>query len=189
MPQIEIHEFCTGIILKGNSNEDWYSEGFSGNPMNSTLSAIPKAVADEIANSLFNVAESSASSEPAMIGREVQKITYQADQDGQSTIDSATNHPCELSREEWSVIAVVTSGDDEKGRSGSFYRYFLTQGLGKLDMLIRWWHSEGRPIFAPFDHQNVGQPHIFQPSQDSQGHNLINRGNFKIYYVWVKKQF
>ncbi len=66
---IEIHEFSTGIILDGTSNENWVSNGFTGQVMNSTLEEVPQSVADELANDLFNIKEGKSSDIPGMIGR------------------------------------------------------------------------------------------------------------------------
>ena len=177
MTTIEIHEFSTGIIAKGTP-DNWWSEGFNGY-MNSTLEKIPQAIADEIAHDLFNITEGKSSDTPGMIGREVQKVTYQVDKNGQRIRNPQTGNFVERSREEWSVIAVVTSGKDEKGRTGSFYRYFLTKGLGNLETLIRWWMKDERPTFAPFNVPPVGQPSIYQISQTNQANDPISKQEFQ----------
>ena len=177
MTNIEIHEFSTGIIAKGTP-DNWWSEGFNGY-MNSTLEKIPQAIADEIAHDLFNITEGKSSDTPGMIGREVQKVTYQVDKNGQRIRNPQTGNFVERSREEWSVIAVVTSGKDEKGRTGSFYRYFLTKGLGNLETLIRCWMEAKKPTFAPFNVPPLGQPYIYPISQTNQTHDPISRYEFQ----------
>ena len=110
---VEIHEFSTGITPEQLADGRWVSRGFTGRYMNSTLKEIPYAVERAIANKDFAVAEGASSQEPTTIGRQV---------------------------DEWSVIAIVTRGQDEKGRGASFYRYFLTksnQGLFKLLSLLK----------------------------------------------------
>ena len=108
---IDIHEFSTGINFQlVGSGGRWVSYGFTGQYMNNTLAqqgGIPTEVEQAIAARKFAVSEGAYTKEPAMIARE-------------------------LPQSPWSVIAVVSRGEDEKGRSASFYRYFLCKAPG-------WW--------------------------------------------------
>ncbi len=133
---VEIHEFSTGIIPEKLPDGGWVSRGFTGNYMNSTLDEIPYAVYRSIVNKDFAVAEGTASDIPTFIGRDI---------------------------ENWSVIALITKGRDEKGRAASFYRYFLTQineGLSILLAFIEEREKQGLSFtFDPFDFREAGQPH------------------------------
>ena len=131
MSNIEIHEFSTGINVQGTP-DNWWSVGFSGGYMNSTLTSIPKAVQQDIAADLFYLSESAVQKKPAIIGREVK-----------------------LGQEEWSVLAVITHAKDESERGISVSRYFLTEGLGKLNDLLTYQQSNSL-TFNPFDKKKVG---------------------------------
>ncbi len=136
---VEIHEFRTGIHPEKTAN-GWVSRGFTGQYMNATIDPIPYAVERSIANKEFAVAEGASSDQPAVIGRVVGS--------GESA---------------WSVIAIITRGKDEKGRSASFYRYFLCEGDGHLsEILARIEDYRGKngqmPVFDPFEIKRVGSP-------------------------------
>jgi hypothetical protein len=111
--------------------------------MNATIVHIPDAVEISIANREFAVAEGASSDQPAIIGRVLG-----------------------IGEDTWSVIAIVTRGRDEKGRSASMYRYFITQGLEKdgfqnLRAILAWWETQVTPLkFNPFDIQELGNPYI-----------------------------
>lgn len=140
---IEIHEFSTGIRSQQTADGGWVSLGFTGQYMNATIVRIPDAVEISIANREFAVAEGASSDKPAIIGRVLGT--------GENT---------------FSVLAIVTRGRDENGRSASMYRYFFTQGMEKdafqnLRFILAWWESQETPLrFNPFDIQEVGKPHI-----------------------------
>ncbi|EFA68378.1 hypothetical protein [Cylindrospermopsis raciborskii] len=134
----EIHEFSTGIQFEQRGNS-WVSTGFTGRYMNSTIGEIPKVVERSIANEEFALAEGSSTEKPAIIAR----ILGSGD-------------------DIWSVIAVVTRGRDEVGRSAAFHRYFLCQGDHKLRVILAWWEQNNRPTFNPLDKQDEGSPHIFE---------------------------
>ncbi|TPX29210.1 hypothetical protein [Cylindrospermopsis raciborskii] len=134
----EIHEFSTGIHFEQRGNI-WVSTGFTGRYMNSTMGEIPKVVERSIANEEFALAEGSSTEKPAIIAR----ILGSGD-------------------DIWSVIAVVTRGRDEVGRSAAFHRYFLCQGDHKLRVILAWWEQNNRPTFNPLDKQDEGTPHIFE---------------------------
>ncbi|MBD0389216.1 MAG: hypothetical protein ICV54_22640 [Nostoc sp. C3-bin3] len=138
---IEIHEFSTGIRAEKTANGGWVSLGFTGQYMNCTLERIPEAVERSIANREFAVTEGASTEQPAIIGRVL------------GTGEDA-----------WSVMAVVTRGRDEKGRSVSVYRYFLCQGDKNLRLLIADWENQNKPTFKPSDHKSVGQSHSFDGS-------------------------
>ncbi|WP_211942130.1 hypothetical protein [Cylindrospermopsis raciborskii] len=135
----EIHEFSTGIHFEQQGNS-WIWIGFTIKYMNSTMGEeIPKVVERSIANEEFALAEGSSTEKPAIIAR----ILGSGD-------------------DIWSVIAVVTRGRDEVGRSAAFHRYFLCQGDHKLRVILAWWEQNNRPTFNPLDQQDEGSPHIFE---------------------------
>lgn len=143
--EVQIHEFSTGIRPERTADGGWVSLGFTGQYMNATIDPIPHAVQRSIANKEFAVAEGASSDEPAIIGRVV------------------------LGGEEsdWSVVAVVTRGRDEKGRSASVYRYFLCEGakgVNSLWKILAWiknyqeLHNGEMPVFNPFETKYIEQP-------------------------------
>ena len=101
---MKIHEFSTGIQVIVTA-DNWRSAGFDGY-MNSTLEKVPSSVQNAISNGLFSAAEGSVRNaiEPALIGREVKE-----------------------GEDAHSVLAVVTPAQDDRGRTISTYRYFLTE--------------------------------------------------------------
>ena len=143
---IHIHEFSTGIQAEATADGGWVSQGFTGQYMNKTIDPIPRAVQEAITNRDFAVAEGASSDEPAFVGREV--AGYGS---------------------EWSVIAVVTRGRDDRGRSASMYRYFLSEGLGNLGKILSWLNARKQSgqniIFDPFDTQILGKPHEYSESE------------------------
>ncbi|MEZ2279242.1 MAG: hypothetical protein ACBR12_20265 [Microcoleus sp.] len=146
-PILEIHEFSTGIQAERTPDGGWVSRGFTGQYINRTLDPLPTAVENAIRNRDFAVAEGASRDNPAIIGREVS--------------DGAQN---------WSVIAVVTRGGDDRGRSASMYRYFLCKGAGNLWQILAWIESERqggrRSVFDPFETKFMGQPNQFSvPNQ------------------------
>ena len=145
--EIEIHEFSTGIRPERTADGGWVSLGFTGQYMNATINSVPHAIQRSIANKEFAVAEGASSDEPAIIGRVV------------SGEDS-----------DWSVVAVVTKGRDEKGRSASLYRYFFCEGdkgVSNLWRIISWIedyqrsHNGEMPVFNPFDTRELEQPNLY----------------------------
>ncbi|MFK0733255.1 MAG: hypothetical protein ACIWVG_19210, partial [Gloeotrichia echinulata HAB0833] len=101
--------------------------------MNATIDPIPHVVDRSIENKEFKVAEGASRDQPAIIGRVVGS-------DGSA----------------WSVVAIVTRGRDDYGRSPSLYRYFLCKGDDGLPKILAWikWYQEqyGRmPVFNPFE--------------------------------------
>lgn len=143
-PNIEIHEFSTGIHVQQRAN-GWVSLGFTGQYMNATINPIPQVVERSIANQEFALTEGSSTEKPAIIGR----IVGSGD-------------------DIWSVMAVVTRGQDEVGRSAAFYRYFLCQGDNNLRFILTWWEQDQKPTFNPLDFEGSpflfmgesGQPHL-----------------------------
>jgi hypothetical protein len=133
--EIEIHEFSTGIHIQKRDN-GWVSLGFTGQYMNATT-PIPTVVERSIANEEFALTEGSSSEKPAIIGRVVGS-----------------------GNDAWSVMAVVTRGQDEVGRSAAFYRYFLCQGKDNLRFILAWWEQNQKPRFNPLDFK--GSPHLFR---------------------------
>ncbi|MGJ0606034.1 hypothetical protein [Cylindrospermopsis raciborskii] len=134
----EIHEFSTGIQFE-QRGDSWIWTGFTIKYMNSTMGEIPKVVERSIANEEFALAEGSSTEKPAIIAR---------------ILGSGNDI--------WSVIAVVTRGRDEVGRSAAFHRYFLCRGDHKLRVILAWWEQNNRPTFNPLDQQDEGTPHIFE---------------------------
>jgi hypothetical protein len=116
--------------------------------MNATIVHIPDAVEISIANREFAVAEGAYSDQPAIIGRVLG-----------------------IGEDTWSVIAIVTRGRDEKGRSASMYRYFLTQGsegYQNLRLILAWWESQEIPLtFNPFDLREMGKPNLCNVDETS----------------------
>ena len=133
---ISIHEFSTGVKVTGTSNH-WVVEKFLKGYMNSTLTKIPIGVEWFINQQFFEITQ--CGEEPTIIGREVKK-----------------------EQDEWSVIAIVTGGKNIDGNDVCLYRYFLTEGLGKLSHLLRWYYIADKPKFDPFDKQIIGKPHQCQ---------------------------
>ena len=143
MTSVKIHEFSTGIRYQTNADGSWVSLGFTGQYMNVTCESIPHCVKRSIANKEFAVAEGASSDKPAIIGRVVLG-DYE---------------------EDWSVVALVSKGWDEKGRSASFYRYFLCEGGDKLPTIVTWIKSQNQlPIFNPDETKRIGQAHSFSVS-------------------------
>ncbi|MBD2134611.1 hypothetical protein H6F47_19795 [Sphaerospermopsis sp. FACHB-1094] len=138
-PNIEIHEFSTGIHIQKRDN-GWVSLGFTGQYMNATINPIPQVVERAIANQEFALTEGASSEKPAIIGRVV----------------GSGDDP-------WCVIAVVTRGEDEVGRSAAFYRYFLCKGdkgdNSYLRYILAWWEQNQKPRFNPLDVKD--SPHLF----------------------------
>lgn len=135
---IKIHEFSTGIRPERTADGGWVSRGFTGQYMNITLASVPSAVERSIANREFAVTEGASSDRPAIIGRVVGS-----------------------GEDAWSVVAVVTRGRDEIGRSLSVYRYFLCQGDNNLRKILAWWEGKEMPRFNPFDSREVEQSNLF----------------------------
>ncbi len=150
---IAIHEFSTGINVQGTAN-NWRSVGFTGY-MNCTIDPIPPVVQNAISNHLFAVSEGDAINTPAMVGREVEE-----------------------NGEAWSVLAVVSRANDEKGRGISVYRYFLTEGKGKLSDLVRWHSQSGGLKFNPFDSKTLNEYHEYTPSTVTNT-DLLGKAEFK----------
>ncbi len=147
---MDIHEFSTGIKAEINSDGSWFSLGFTQEYMNSTIDPIPEVVEMAIANNLFKVAEGKASEDPAIIGR---------------VIDN------------WSVIALVTRGQDEQNRPISLYRYFLCEMnnglLGMVKYLLREKRMKGIfPVFNPLDKKKIGQYNQFPDPTEIIGAQL-----------------
>jgi hypothetical protein len=131
MTTIQIQEFSTGIRYQTYPDGTWVSLGFTGQYINVTDPNIPQEIIRAIANKDFAVAERGLGHDPAIIGREIVRTTDDC----------------------WSVIAIVSQGQDEKGRSGSFYRFFWCEGLN-LASIIKWMSNyqqkyNHQPIFNP----------------------------------------
>ncbi|MBC6476903.1 MAG: hypothetical protein GDA56_02995 [Hormoscilla sp. GM7CHS1pb] len=113
--------------------------------MNLTLPYIPETVKRAIANKRFEVFKDRHSQDPSFIGRVVPST--------------------ENGERDWSVVAVVTPGQDEGGRSTSFYRYFLCEGRDSLWKILAWMeHYQQQPggkwpVFDPFASKQVGESH------------------------------
>jgi hypothetical protein len=145
---IKIHEFSTGIQAEMTSDGRWVSHGFVGEYMNRTVDPIPASVQSAIANREFAVAEGTSSDDPAIIGREVRS-----------------------GGQDWSVIAVVIRGRDDKGRKPTMYRYFLCEGAGNLSKILAWIYFQPQggpmPVFNPFETKIVGQPNEYRVPNES----------------------
>ncbi|MGK7941207.1 MAG: hypothetical protein AB4062_13875 [Crocosphaera sp.] len=150
---MRIHEFSTGIAV-GGTPAQWWSNRFTGY-MNLTLDKIPSSVQNTISHGLFKAAEGSVTGavEPALIGREVK-----------------------FGNDAWSVLATVTPAKDEKGRTISTYRYFLTEGIGNLGHLLNWYIREAKqPVFNPFEHKKVGDYSQYEPNQTKQPKDPLSK--------------
>ena len=145
MKNIEIHEFSTGIIPEILPNGQWISRGFKvGEYMNLTIAKIPHSVARTIANKGFEVGKDRHSQGPTFVGRVVLSINNK--------------------EPDYSVVAVVTSGQDEYGRSTSFYRYFLCAGKDNIWQILDWINTQQQqginPIFNPSETKPVSYTHL-----------------------------
>ena len=133
MAQVDIHEFSTGITPQKLASGGWVSTEFTGRYMNVTISDgnIPPAVERAIANREFAVAEGATSDRPTVIGRVV--------------------------NQEWAVVAFITKGRDEKGRSASFYRYFLTADVNYgTSTILAFIQKQGiDPAFNPYPNRPI----------------------------------
>jgi len=148
--KIEIHEFSTGIAPK-QVDGGWISCGFTGRYMNCTLEQVPEVVKRSIANKQFAVAEGAYSDRPTLIGRVVGN-----------------------DQEPWSVVAHVTRGSDDKGRSASFYRYFLTKdAYGTQELLEYIQQPKVQAAFNPFDKKNVGEAATFRAKKNGSDKSKI----------------
>jgi hypothetical protein len=125
MTTIQIQEFSTGIRYQTDPDGSWVSLGFTGQYINVTDPDIPQEIVRAIANKDFTVAERGQN--PAIVGREIGG--------------------------RWSVIAIVSQGQDEKARSASFYRFFWCEGLN-LASIIQWISNYRQK----YDHQPVFDP-------------------------------
>jgi len=160
---IQIDEFSTGIRPQILPDGTWVSLGFTGQYMNATRDPIPLAVQRSIANKEFAVAESGDPEKPAMVGREVlYKISARDLQ--LNTIPMIWLLLREISAmagilfllKIWSVVAIASRGQDEKGRSTSFYRYFFCPGRGRIEAILAW--------IARYEKKNGHLP-VFNPSE------------------------
>jgi hypothetical protein len=127
MTTIQIQEFSTGIRYQTDPDGSWVSLGFTGQYINVTDPDIPQEIVRAIANKDFTVAERGQN--PAIVGREIGG--------------------------RWSVIAIVSQGQDEKARSASFYRFFWCEGLN-LASIIQWISNyqqkyQRQPVFNPIE--------------------------------------
>ncbi len=145
---IQIYEFSTGIYPERTADGGWVSRGFTGQYMNATIE-VPYAVERSIANKEFAIAEGASSDDPAIIGRVV----------------LGNQQP------DWSVVAIVTRGRDEKGRKPSLYRYFISEGANSLWKILAWIEDYQRqngkmPVYDPFE--TPERPHQWTVSAQSQ---------------------
>jgi hypothetical protein len=132
MTKIQIQEFSTGIRYQTDPDGSWVSLGFTGQYINVTDPDIPQEIVRAIANKDFTVAERGQNT--AVVGREILGV-------------NGGN---------WSVIAIVSQGKDEKGRSASFYRFLWCEGLN-LASIIQWISNyqqkyDHQPVFNPNEH-------------------------------------
>lgn len=145
MTTIWIHEFSTGIQVQETADGGWVSGGFTGDYMNQTLDDIPEPVRNAIANREFAVGERASRDDPTLIGREVMASEEEA----------------------WSVVAVVTRGQDNRGREPSLYRYFLCEGKDNLAHIVSWMMRVLKhvPVFNPLDLKERGQESEYDTEQ------------------------
>ncbi len=167
MENIEIHEFSTGIIPEMLSDGQWISRGFKvGEYMNLTLSQVPHSVGRAIANKGFEVGKDRNSQEPTFVGRVV--------------LSMSNEEP------DYSVVSVVTSGQDEYGRSTSFYRYFFCAGKDNIWQILDWINTQQQqginPIFNPSETKDIGKPNQHQVTRKPEINLPIDWQN------WLKTQ-
>ncbi|MDJ0557436.1 MAG: hypothetical protein QNJ68_23905 [Microcoleaceae cyanobacterium MO_207.B10] len=160
METIEIHEFSTGIIPEILPDGKWISRGFKvGEYMNLTLPQVPHSIGRAIANKGFEVGKDRHSEKPTFVGRVVLSMT--------------SGEP------DYSVVAVVTSGQDEYGRSTSFYRYFICAGKDNIWQILDWINTQQKqginPIFNPSETKEIGKPNI---------HNLTTQPEVVLPVEW-----
>jgi len=136
--ELEIHEFSTGILTEGDRS-NWVSKRFTVGYMNATIDPIPNIVEVAISNNLFQTVGGHPN-QPAIVGRVLEGKT-----------------------DRWSVVAVVTTGEDFEGRTLSAFRYFLAEGTENIHAIVGWLEERRRenklPIFNPFDSKRLGQSH------------------------------
>ncbi|NEQ41510.1 MAG: hypothetical protein F6K40_37080 [Okeania sp. SIO3I5] len=147
MENIEIHEFSTGIIPEILPDGKWISRGFKvGEYMNLTLPKVPHFLGRAIANKGFEVGKNRNSQEPTFVGRVVLSMSQE--------------------EPDYSVVAVVTSGQDEYGRSTAFYRYFFCAGKDNIWQILDWIKTQQQeginPIFNPSETKEIGKPNQHQ---------------------------
>ncbi|CCQ68560.1 MULTISPECIES: hypothetical protein [Crocosphaera] len=157
MTLIKIHEFSTGVIIQGTPSQWWIAEFMKERDfMNSTLDKIPYPVERAISQELLTIYDFPENTKsPVIIGREVR-----------------------YRREAWSVLAVVTLGEDEPGNKVCLYRYFVTEGLGKITDLLSWYNRNHRPSFDPFDRKKVGQHHDYDDDKTLK-HDALSKLEFQ----------
>ncbi|MEM1169183.1 MAG: hypothetical protein AAGJ08_08970 [Cyanobacteria bacterium P01_H01_bin.35] len=147
MENIEIDEFSTGIIPEILPDGKWISRGFKvGEYMNLTLPQVPHSIGRVIANKGFEVGKDRNSKKPTFVGRVV--------------LSMSSGEP------DYSVVAVVTSGQDEYGRSTSFYRYFLCVGKDNIWQILDWINTQHQKgvnlMFNPSETKEIGKPNQHQ---------------------------
>ncbi|MGI0500542.1 hypothetical protein [Limnospira platensis] len=135
MTMIYIHEFSTGIEVKRTPGGGWESRGFTGKYINCTRD-IPQQILNAISSGEFSLSEGGLPEEPAIVGRQVGG---------------------------YSVVAVVSRGRDDRGRSLSLYRYFWCEGKDYIEEILRW--KDKLPVFDP-DNKPPSTGHRLNP--DSQ---------------------
>lgn len=148
MSIIEIHEFSTGVRVQSSQVHPqvfWWVEDYTEKDfMNCTLEPIPDVVYQAIDEELLKIPCFPKSLNPqkfVIIGREVKN-----------------------KKEAWSIIAVISKGQDRNREEVLLYRYFIAQGLGKLTDLLAWFNTNNKPTFDPFDQKDIGQPHFYDDS-------------------------
>ncbi|MEM9271910.1 MAG: hypothetical protein AAGA80_02940 [Cyanobacteria bacterium P01_F01_bin.143] len=62
----------------------------------------------------------------------------------------------------WSVVAIVSRGRDDRGRTFSVYRYFLSEGKDSLWKILAWMEkfenaTKRKPVFNPLEQKKVGE--------------------------------
>jgi hypothetical protein len=132
-----IYEFSTGINYQIDPKEPggWVSTGFIvGEYMNMTYpQGVPHEIERAISNQLFDIKAGGVINQPAIIGRVVP---------GSS---------------DWSVVALVSRGRDNKGRPLTVHRYFFCAGKLNLWKILAW--------IGEFRHNNHGEWPIFNPTE------------------------
>lgn len=163
---VDIHEFSTGIHVERTADGGWVSTGFTGQYMNQTRE-VPHTVERSIRNDEFAVTEGAYSDEPAIIGRIVIDDEHKVD---------------------WSVVAIVSKGQDDSNRSASFYRYFLCEANDGIWKILSWIENYQKeqghpPFFKPFENpkshpwQAPDQP---KPPLRPETEDLLNENSIPV---------
>lgn len=170
---IKIYEFSTAIDYEIDFNGNIISKGFSTDKsyINQTIATIPPNVDKMIKAGGFDVVkEKQTNMIPALVGRVVLR---------------ENDH-----EQDWSVIAVVTPGQDDRGRRFMLSRYFLCQGHDNLWKLVSWIediYKETYHQYPVFNSQNALPESCFRHINRYEYAYLKQHENFEEIDEFVNK--